>query len=217
MIRSIELELFKCFEVLKLPVAPLTLLSGANASGKSTILQAMVLLHQTILDHEWSTRLQLNGSELQLGTVTDVVDKVHGRREFRIALEDDVCSVRWVFSYEEDKQSMSAFVASVEVNGRVVKRPKKLRFLFPEPLEEADNLALRLRTLSYLTAERVGPRDSYPLQDPSATQVVGPRGENAVGMLYQRRDDPVLPLLTLNDAAPRLERRRWRVSFLAPP
>jgi predicted ATPase len=207
MIRSIELELFKCFEVLKLPVAPLTLLSGANASGKSTILQAMVLLHQTILDHEWSTRLQLNGSELQLGTVTDVVDKVHGRREFRIALEDDVCSVRWVFSYEEDKQSMSAFVASVEVNGRVVKRPKKLRFLFPEPLEEADNLALRLRTLSYLTAERVGPRDSYPLQDPSATQVVGPRGENAVGMLYQRRDDPVLPLLTLNDAAPRLEKQ----------
>ena len=33
MISSIELELFKCFEVLKLPVSPLTLLSGTNASG----------------------------------------------------------------------------------------------------------------------------------------------------------------------------------------
>ncbi len=82
MIARIELELFKCFKLLKLPLGSLTLLSGANASGKSTVLQAMVLLHQTILDHEWSTRLQLNGSELRLGTVADVVDKVYGRREF---------------------------------------------------------------------------------------------------------------------------------------
>ena len=203
MISSIELELFKCFKVLKLPVSPLTLLSGANASGKSTVLQALVLLHQTILDHEWSSRLHLNGSELELGTVSDVVDKVHGRREFKIGLVDDECTVRWVFSYEDDKQAMSAAVSSVDVNGQVHMKPEKLRFLFPEPTGAANSLASRLRTLSYLTAERVGPRDSYPLQDPTATQVVGPRGENAVGMLYQRREDAVLPALSL-DAAPRL-------------
>ena len=90
------------------------------------------------------------------------------------------------------------------INGNVVQNPKKLRFLFPEPLGVAENLALRLKTLSYLTAERVGPRDSYPLQDPSATQVVGPRGANAVGMLYQRRDEPVLAALALDDGVPKL-------------
>ncbi len=58
MIHRLDLKHFKCFEDLHLPMAPLTLLSGANASGKSTLLQALVLLHQTMHDHEWSTRLR---------------------------------------------------------------------------------------------------------------------------------------------------------------
>jgi predicted ATPase len=203
-ITRIELELFKCFRLLKLPLAPLTLLTGANASGKSTILQSLVLLHQTILHHEWSTRLQLNGAEIELGNVTDVVDKIHGRREFRFGLIDDTCSVEWLFRYSEDKQSMSAAVATVSVNGNKIVDPKKLRFLFPEPLDRAAGLASRLKSLTYLTAERVGPRDLYQLQDPSATQVVGPRGENAVGLLYQRRDSLVLQALRLASEAPTL-------------
>ena len=197
MITRIDLKLFKCFEVLKLPLGPLTLLSGANASGKSTVLQALVLLHQTILDHEWSTRLQLNGSEIELGTVTDVVDKVHGRREFSIGLVDDDCTVKWAFDYVEDKQSMSAAVASVAIGEKLVRNPEKLRFLLPEPLKPADGLAERQRTLTYLTAERLGPRDGYELQGPSATQVVGPRGENAVGLLHQQRNSEVLSALVL--------------------
>ncbi len=203
MISSIELELFKCFEILKLPVSPLTLLSGTNASGKSTVLQALVLLHQTILDHEWSTRLQLNGSEIQLGTVTDVVDKVHGRREFKIGLVYDEMTVKWVFSYEgdKDKQAMSAEVASVTVNGKQEYKPPKLRHLFPGKFPDGNFLAARLLRLCYLTAERVGPRDSYRLQDPSATQVVGPRGENAVGLLFQKRDVPVLKSLVVENTA----------------
>lgn len=200
MISSIELEFFKCFEVLNLPTSPLTLLSGTNASGKSTILQALVLLHQTILDHEWSTRLQLNGSEVQLGTVTDVVDKVHGRREFSIGIEYDEMAVQWQFTYD-DKQAMSAKVGSVTVNGDQTRNPFKLRHLFPEQFHEGNWLASRLLRLSYLTAERVGPRDSYRLQDPSATQVVGPRGENAVGLLYQQREELVLKSLLMDDAA----------------
>jgi predicted ATPase len=203
-ITRIELELFKCFKLLRLPLEPLTLLSGTNASGKSTVLQAMVLLHQTILDHEWSTRLQLNGSEIQLGTVTDVVDKVHGRREFSIALVDDECSVKWNLTYGEDKQSMSATVASVGVNGNYVQSPEKLRFLLPEGQKQTARLAKRLRALTYLTAERVGPRDSYRLQDPSATQVVGPRGENAVGLLYQRRESTVVESLVDESVPPTL-------------
>ncbi len=188
MLTRIELELFKCFKLLKLPLAPLTLLSGTNASGKSTVLQAMVLLHQTILNHEWSTRLQLNGNEIQLGTVGDVIDQVNGRYEFCIGLVDDDCTVQWRFASEEDKQAMSVAVVSVNVDGTAFASPDKLRFMFPEPLRRSEHLAKRLRNLTYLTAERVGPRDSYRLHDPNSAQVVGPRGENAVGLLFQQRD-----------------------------
>jgi hypothetical protein len=165
-------------------------------------LQALVLLHQTIIDHEWSNRLQLNGSEIQLGTVTDVVDKVHGRRGFSIAIIDDECSVKWTFTCGTDKEAMSAAVKAVTVDGTVVDQPKRLRFLLPGTSASTKGLARRLRTLTYLTAERVGPRDGYSLQDPAATQVVGPYGQNAVGLLYQQRDLPVLLPLVLESAPP---------------
>ena len=59
MLTRIDLRHFKCFETLKLPLCRLTLLSGANASGKSSVMQALVLLHQTMREHEWSSRLKL--------------------------------------------------------------------------------------------------------------------------------------------------------------
>ena len=100
MITQIDLRYFKCFELLKLPLTNLTLLSGSNASGKSSILQALVLLNQTIREHEWSTRLMLNGDTLKLGTVLDVIDKVHGRHELEIALTTDEHHYHWGLSGE---------------------------------------------------------------------------------------------------------------------
>ena len=87
-ITGIDLKHFKCFDLLKLPLRPLTLLSGANASGKSSVLQALLLLHQTITEHEWSDRLLLNGGAIRLGTVADVVDQ-RARRSCQIALRTD--------------------------------------------------------------------------------------------------------------------------------
>lgn len=52
MLTGVYLEHFKCFERLSLRLSPLTLLSGLNAAGKSTILQALTLLHQTAIERE---------------------------------------------------------------------------------------------------------------------------------------------------------------------
>ncbi len=89
MLTRLDLWRFKCFELVRLPLAPLTFLSGANASGKSSVLQALVLFHQTMREHEWSRRLMLNGEVIRLGTVADVVDKVYGRRTFEIGIVDE--------------------------------------------------------------------------------------------------------------------------------
>ncbi len=75
MLTRIDLRHFKCFESLKLPLCPLTLLSGANASGKSSVMQAFALLHQTMREHERSSRLMLNGATVRLGSVVDVIDE----------------------------------------------------------------------------------------------------------------------------------------------
>jgi len=166
------------------------LLSGANASGKSSVLQALVLLHQTMREHEWSTRLMLNGGAIQLGTALDVVEKVRGRRTFKLGL----------------------------VEGAPIKDPAVLRYLLPPEVDgEALSLAKRLRGLTYITAERAGPREVYALRDPQNAPVVGPRGEHAVSLLHQGRDEHVIKDLALPEVVPtRLRQVEARMHTLLP-
>lgn len=196
MISQIDLQHFKCFELLRLPLGDLTLLSGSNASGKSSVLQALVLLHQTMHEHEWSTRLMLNGTAIKLGTVSDVVDKVHGRRTFGIGIVDDRRRYYWIFAGERSEMSMA--VDQVTIGTEQHKQPESLRYLLPPKMDKAaTSLTNRLRNLTYITAERVGPREVYTLEDRQIAPVVGPAGEHAVSVLNWGRDEPVLEALTL--------------------
>ena len=203
MIKRLDLKTFKCFKLLRLPLGPLTLLSGTNASGKSSVLQSLVLLHQTMQENEWSTRIMLNGSATVLGTVTDVVDQEHGTNGFEIGLADDDTGCHW--SFVGDRSDMSLQVGKVEVHGDVADNPNTLQFLLPTDANEATRaLAGLIRTLTYITAEREGPRDVYPLEDQHAVTRVGPRGENAVSVLYRSRDETISAPLMIAGAAPTL-------------
>ena len=208
----IELRFFKCFELLRLPLAPLTLLTGLNASGKSSVLQAIVLLHQTMREHEWSTRLVLNGPGVRLGKVSDVAV----RDGYEIALDDDENVYRWVFG--GDRQDMSMEVQLVAVNDRTLKLPQELRYLLPpDETKVASSLTRSLWDLTYITAERIAPQETYPLEDPRLVSVVGPRGEHAVSVLHWGRDEPVLDGLVLPGApAIRLRQVERRMSTLFP-
>lgn len=205
MIRELELRHFKCFEHLRLPVRPLTVLSGANAAGKSTVVQPLVLLHQTMLDHEWSPRLALNGRAARLGTVADVVDRVHGRGGFEVGIEhsEGTCIV-WRFVGERSDMSMHVHQVSVDggEGGLHVLRGDlgvRFRYLLPDGdvPAEAWRLTDQLRSLIYLGAERIGPRDTYPLRDTKLTGEVGPTGERIPGFLYACSDESVLQDLAI--------------------
>ena len=203
MLNQLDLSTFKCFELLRLPLAPLTLLCGTNASGKSSVLQSIALLHQTMRDHEWSTRLMLNGSLTKLGTVTDVVDQLTGRGSFDIGLTDQDINCRWEFS--GDRQDMSLKVNRVQAGDIVHDDPAELRFLLPvDAVPASVSLASRVRDLTYITAEREGPRETYPLEDQTAVRVVGPQGQNAISVLYRGRDEHIAAELMVEDTAPTL-------------
>lgn len=205
MITRLDLRHFKCFRELKLPLDSLTLLSGVNASGKSSVLHALGVLQQTIREHEWSRRLMLNGVSVRLGVVSDVVDQISGRRECDIGLVHADREYRWRF--RGDRSEMSMDVATVQVGGEKFHSPKLLRRLMPAGFE-TDPLAERLESLTYLTAERMGPREVYQLADPQVAPVVGPTGEDAVSVLHLGRDEVVLPALRLRDRPPT---RWWQV------
>ncbi|MCG6551967.1 MAG: DUF3696 domain-containing protein [Candidatus Magnetominusculus sp. LBB02] len=48
MINYVRLERFKCFLDETIPIAPLTILAGANNTGKSSVIQSLLLLKQTV-------------------------------------------------------------------------------------------------------------------------------------------------------------------------
>ena len=199
MLTRIDLECFKCFASLWLPLAPLTLLSGTNASGKSSVMQALGLLHQTMRDHEWSDKLMLNGSVLSLGTVADVVDQVYGRRECMIALLDDETPYQWTFTGEPKDIAMG--VAQIKVDDVEATDLSNLQRLLPFSHGKSP-LAQRLHRLTYLAAERMGPRELYVLDAPQHTPVVGRWGKSAISTLYFGSNDQVLPELVLPDRPP---------------
>ena len=226
MLSQLDLRTFKCFEKLRLPLGHLTLLSGLNASGKSSVLHSLVLLHQTMQEDEWSPRILLNGKVVKLGTVTDVVDQVHGRNSFKIGLADEDARCSWSFC--GDRSDMSLEVSEVEVDDKAVDHPGDLRFLLPSDLEGAIPLLVaRIRDLTYITAEREGPREVYPLEDefagirtgawgvssgeysPSHQSLarVGSRGENAISVLYRGRDEQVDEGLRIPNTVPTLLRQ----------
>lgn len=213
MIRKIELRNFKCFELLKLPLAELTLLSGMNASGKSSVFQALVLLHQTIRENEWSSRLVLNGDILKLGTVQDVVNKVHGRHGFELAITDDESLYHWEFVGDRPEMSMEVNYlskAEEDCSSDVV-----LNRLLPSHAGETPEICKTLELLTYITAERIGPKEYYPLEDRITTQAVGPKGEHAVSRLSRLEDKLVQNAVVIESAPPTLMRQveAWMQEF----
>ena len=222
MIRQLELRHFKCFERLALPLRPLTVLSGANAAGKSTVVQPLLLLHQTMLDHEWSPRLALNGRAARLGTVEDVVDRVHGRGGFQVGMEHSERGTRIEWSFLGERSDISMRVRQVRVDGddRLSGAGDvRLRYLLPvDHLPEAARLLTdQLRSLVHLGAERIGPRDTYPLGDTALTCEVGPTGARVPGLLYASRDEHVLPDLALSGiSGTRLRQVEGRMGHFFP-
>src|SRR2546426_6659728 len=104
MIQSIELDNFKCFQQQLVVLKPLTLLAGLNSSGKSTIIQALLLIRQSYLENLLpNTGLTLNGKLAQLGTAKDVLFEEADVDEIRFELKDDLpATLDLRFAYREE-------------------------------------------------------------------------------------------------------------------
>ncbi len=220
MVTQVELRYFKCFEFLTLPLRQLTLLSGSNASGKSSVLQAFCVLNQTMRDFEWSPRLMLNGSVVTLGTVMDIVDQVHGRGNVHITLvHEDIEKFHWVFEGGPEGMSMDlkdGFYQLKNEDKAHFDTRQLLHYLSPNSLSD-HSLIHRLRKMTYLTAERLGPREYYPYDDPLFTSTVGSCGEHTASILYNSSSEPVLEQLVVTSSPPtRLRQVESRLASFFP-
>ncbi|GHV63435.1 hypothetical protein AGMMS49587_13460 [Spirochaetia bacterium] len=124
MIKSIMISNFKCFkkEVL-INFSDLTLISGLNNSGKSTIYQMLLLLKQSINNINYATKmnshspnLKLNGDILQLGNPDEVLNDINKNLSVTVEYDD---SIKLSISYklikstsdtEDDENQKAALV-----------------------------------------------------------------------------------------------------------
>jgi predicted ATPase len=93
MLEWLRLQNFKSAKDLSLRMAPLTVLSGLNGSGKSTVLQSLALLRQSIITAP-NLRLMLRGAVVNLGRSEDICFEGVVDAELAFSLRTSSRSVR---------------------------------------------------------------------------------------------------------------------------
>lgn len=143
MLNQLTLHNFKCFAKASIRLAPLTLLTGVNGTGKSSVIQSLLLLRQSY-DHGLlrSNGLLLDGELLRAGRGVDVLYENADEDfvEIGFAIPKDVMA-KWRFAYNRGEDVM-----------RLESGP-----------EWAQVRAANIfgSDFCYLQAERIGPRSSF--------------------------------------------------------
>ena len=184
MINKIKLSNFKCFQSLDLNCAPLTLLCGLNGMGKSTVIQALLLLRQSFESGDLPDgRLVLGGELADLGTGTDVLFEDADSDIVGFEIECDKIENTWALSFD-----CSHTTDQLTATNSDSKQPKDF---VPDGWDEIPPFG---HDLLYIDAERVGPRKSHPLSETLARRVdFGMGCEYALNYLNLHQDDLLPP------------------------
>ena len=191
MLNDITLRNFKAFSEITVPLGNLTLLTGLNSSGKSTVLHALGLLRQsweagTLLSQpHLDSGFALNGDMVELGTGRDarheawVATDQSGAGNIEIAVSGSTENL-------DGKWSWSAGYAADDDFLEFTGEPFDTDWL---------NLALFSDGFQYLRADRINPAASYPRSTRSRRGFLGARGEYTVNVLRQHQDDETVQLV----------------------
>ncbi len=144
MITKIQLHNFKIHKDLELKVGGLTLISGQNGMGKSSVFQSLLLLRQSCRVDGVMDGLNLKGDLAQLGVVRDVECQSAEDHNLTISIEQGSDSM--VFEFILDVDSLKTFLptlSGVPISGFAAKSS-----LFSDDFQ-------------YISAFRWGPRKGY--------------------------------------------------------
>lgn len=149
MLQSIHIENFKVLRRADFVLSNLTLLAGLNSMGKSTLIQTLLLIRQSYEQNsDFSKGLMLNSSRyINLGLGKDILSNDAENEIFKFYLnwDDNV-----YFNLEFEYKSSS--------NVQPVIKP------FPSCNDDhIFNKALFSNRFQYLSAERLSPRSTFPV------------------------------------------------------
>lgn len=136
MLRKIKLHNFKCFDDIEIPFNNLTLLAGGNGSGKSTIVQSLLLIAQSFYESKELTSIHFMGKYVKLGYSNDIFYEFNNSEPtlgFNIKFDEGEISLNAKYISEETK-------LNAQCDGKII-----------------DNVGLFNNNFEYISAERISP------------------------------------------------------------
>jgi predicted ATPase len=172
MIKKLHLKNFKAFADENFDFKPLTLISGLNSTGKSSVIQPLILLR--------NNGLKLDNEIAYIGTGEDAIYENADEEliSFGIVWENDQQTI-WNFDY--DSPSSNVLPIALIGNDSTINQFNLFN----------DNF-------HYLGAERITPEESYPLSENDVVKhrQIGKKGEYTAHFLYEfgNQDIPISEL-----------------------
>ncbi|KJU84150.1 putative P-loop ATP-binding protein [Candidatus Magnetobacterium bavaricum] len=202
MIAYVRLERFKCFLDETIPLAPLTILAGANNTGKSSVIQALLLLKQTVetsrytehrittLNFKESTKvcvgltptfwtIPLNGTYVNMGSAGDL---------FCQWSEKDINSIFISFAVKDHPDKIFKIGLLCDLNHLTAQH------VSTESNDDfyALHAILKQIRFTYIGAMRTGPQLLYPVSNESRWNMsVGNMGQFTVHCLHEFGQSPI--------------------------
>lgn len=192
MIDRLKLRNFKCFEEADISLGALTLFSGLNGMGKSSAIQALLLIRQSYLSGLLADgRLSCSGDLTDLGRIQDLL--FEGAREdiIEIAFEadGDPTAIRFPFALNESRDVAQAEDSDTYYNALDnLAETHGTAVLIDAPMINIQGV------FHYLSAERYGPRKALPMTRLRANAgEIGVHGEYALDVLDTLKSEVTLP------------------------
>lgn len=167
MLNQINFKNFKCFSEIDIPLNMLNVFSGLNGMGKSTTIQSLLLIKQSIEQGFAPENIILNGNYVNLGTGKDLLYENAENDDIEISIFNNKQKYKLVINYDSKSDVL-------------------LLKQFDESLTELFNCPFE-----YLNAERLSPKSIYPRSSyyiDSKSQL-GIHGEYATHYLSKHQDD----------------------------
>ena len=200
MLQTLRIRNFKLHEDTKIEFGGLTILTGMNGMGKSTILQSLLLLRQSFLSHRLKKGLNLRGDLVDLGISGKLACQTVDSDELKLNLFFETISRNFSFLYPED--GMETYLPLTDEEETPAEMDvEEEGFLFDLAKQN-----LFSTDFQYISAFRFGPmitygRDSAVVsQDKQISKTQG-KCEYAVHFLYHFRNMRVLEELSLPDSS----------------
>jgi predicted ATPase len=112
---------FKSLHKLSIEIRPLTVLIGLNSSGKSSVLQVLEVLKQSVMVNTYN--LVTRGHLANLGSVGDILSKNKGKKELEIAIGGKRAqfldppfsrNTEYGYSFTIDTRGMKSYSATIK-------------------------------------------------------------------------------------------------------